>query len=119
MTFSRAIISFVLLVFLASGGIVFAHGGAETEAAIRHPETQIGLPGSRMGHDEMESSLEGLTRSQVAALIEETQAIEEKRSAVKLTLLFLAIAGLAYLYFPRKAAAASSAVPQEAPPAAP
>ncbi len=113
------LLTFFLPMFLF-GNTVFAHGGAaDMDAETRHPETQIGLPGSRMGHDEMSATTSGLTRSEVAELIEDTQAIEEKRSAVKIVLLFLAIVGLVYLYFPRKTVIASPSSADTVAPAAP
>lgn len=104
-----------LLSALLSGGIVFAHGGAEESTETLHPETQIGLPGSRMGHDDMGTVTEGLTRGEVAALISDTQTTEEKRSAIKLALLLCAIAGLVYLYFPRKPVIASASTIPNSP----
>ncbi|OGZ08024.1 MAG: hypothetical protein A3C93_01915 [Candidatus Lloydbacteria bacterium RIFCSPHIGHO2_02_FULL_54_17] len=96
---------FFLPIFLV-GTTAFAHGGAESGPETRHPETQIGLPGSRMGHDDMGTTTGGMTRGEVAELIEDTQAVEEKRSAIKLTLLTLSIVGLIYLYFPRRSTVA-------------
>jgi hypothetical protein len=93
----------VFFLALLPAGVVFAHGGEEESAVLRHPETQIGLSGSVVGEDALATS-SGMTREEVAALIEEIQAPEETRSLMKLTLLALAIAGLIQLYSPQKQA---------------
>lgn len=104
--------SWCVVVALSFGGVVFAHGGAiESDEEMRHPETQIGLPGSRMGHDDVASASEGLTRSEVSALIADVQATEERRSAIKIVLLFLAVVGMIYLYFPKSSVPAAPEMP--------
>ena len=44
----------------------------------------------------------GMTRDEVADMIEDIQKPEESRILIKLTLLSLSVLGLVYLYYPRK-----------------
>lgn len=94
----------IFLAILLPGGVALAHGGEDEHAGALHPETQIGLSGSVVGDDVMATS-SGMTREEVAAMIEKIQAPEETRSLIKLTLLALTIAGLIQLYSPQKQAA--------------
>lgn len=105
------LLGFVLPALL-SAGIALAHGGADDHAGVLHPGTQIGLPGSEMSHGGMAASSSGMTREEVAALIHDTQATEETRSAVKLTTLTIFILGLVYLYFPRRRVTPFAASPE-------
>jgi uncharacterized membrane protein YraQ (UPF0718 family) len=94
----------VILTILFSAGTAFAspgHGEA-VHAGTRSPETQIGLSGSVIGQDAVGATSSGMTRDEVAALIQDIQAPEETRSLIKLTLLALTIAGLIQLYSPQK-----------------
>lgn len=90
----------VLLMSLCAGTI-FAHGGEGASEGALHPETQIGMSGAAVGADALATS-SGMTREEVAALIQDIQEPEEARSLIKLTLLALAIAGVIQLYSPRK-----------------
>jgi len=112
----KYILLWFIFTALLSGGIAFAHDDGDAVVGEIHPETQIGLPGSRMGHDETGTTTFGMTRTEVAALIHDTQSIEEKRSAIKLVLLFLFIIGLTYLYFPRRPTILPAAPADPTPP---
>jgi hypothetical protein len=94
----------IFLTVLFSGGTAFASPGhgSEVHAGTRSPETQIGLSGSVIGQDAVGATSSGMTRDEVAALIQDIQAPEETRSLIKLTLLALVIAGLIQLYSPQK-----------------
>lgn len=100
---ARCFSVFMTLTLLAVGMVAFAHGGESME--MRHPETQIGLPGSIMSSDEMIDDPSGMTREEVAHTIEGLQKPEESRILFKLIILSLSVLGLVYLYYPRKSVA--------------
>lgn len=93
----------IFAVTLLSGEIALAspgHGG-DVHPGTKSPETQIGLSGAAVGDDALATS-SGMTREEVATLIQDIQEPEETRSLIKLTLLALALAGVIQLYSPRR-----------------